>query len=64
MIKVEPAAGDAMRHLSAPGEINNGFEAFNRGKRSMTIDLKHTDAVEVIRKLCEWADVNEACPCL
>ena len=57
VVKVEPAAGDGMRFLSAPGEINNGFDVFNRGKRSVCVDLKHEDAVEVMRRLVAWADV-------
>ena len=33
------------------------FEALNRGKRSMTLDLRAEGAIEVVHKLIEDADV-------
>ena len=52
--KVEPPDGDAMRGL----QIYDNFEVFNRGKRSLTLDLKHPDSKEIFRRLVEWADVH------
>jgi crotonobetainyl-CoA:carnitine CoA-transferase CaiB-like acyl-CoA transferase len=63
VIKIEPPTGDPLRGLkiqaaSAPG---NGFdmswEAYNRGKRSLTLDLRQEAGVEVLRKLVAEADV-------
>lgn len=62
VIKVErPEGGDASRHGSAsPFTVNgqrNAFVAMNRNKRSITIDLKHSDAVEIVGRLVDTADV-------
>jgi crotonobetainyl-CoA:carnitine CoA-transferase CaiB-like acyl-CoA transferase len=57
VIKVEPAAGEGMRPTVPSGALNVQMEVYNRGKRSITLDLKHPDAVEVMRRLCVWADV-------
>lgn len=40
-----------------PGPMNPGLEAYNRGKLSMTLDLKHPDARAVVERLVKWADV-------
>lgn len=58
VLKVEPCTGDAMRMSSGgTGTYSPQFELFNRGKRSMTLDLKHPDSLAVFRRLVEWADV-------
>jgi crotonobetainyl-CoA:carnitine CoA-transferase CaiB-like acyl-CoA transferase len=62
VIKIErPGVGDASRHGSAsPFTVNgsrNAFVALNRNKRSMTLDLKHPDAVEIVWRLIDQADV-------
>jgi alpha-methylacyl-CoA racemase len=54
--KIEgPRSGDGMRFISG------GFEAqhvaLNRGKRSMTLDLRHDAAAGVLRRLVRDADV-------
>ncbi len=60
VIKVESAngSGDHMRLL---GDERNGmgsvFALCNRGKRSIALDTKHRDGVEVIRRLIGGADV-------
>jgi crotonobetainyl-CoA:carnitine CoA-transferase CaiB-like acyl-CoA transferase len=42
VLKVEPATGESMRASGGgPGVYFAGFEMYNRGKRSMTLDLKH-----------------------
>lgn len=63
VIKVEPPTGDPLRGLkigdSEPGQ--HGFvlswENYNRGKRSITLDLRQESGVEVLYKLLEDADV-------
>lgn len=62
VIKVErPGLGDASRHGSAsPFTVNgsrNAFVALNRNKRSLTVDLKHPDAGEIVWPLIDRADV-------
>ena len=64
VIKVEDTgAGDYMRSFpptvrSAEGrEVNAAFEAINRGKRSIRIDLKSAAGREVLFKLIDTADV-------
>lgn len=62
VIKIErPGAGEASRHGSASpftiGGRRNAFVALNRGKRSMTVDLKHPEAGEIIGRLVDRADV-------
>ena len=47
----------AALQVLAGGMMNSGFEIYNRGKRSMTLDLKHPDAREVMKRLVKWADV-------
>jgi crotonobetainyl-CoA:carnitine CoA-transferase CaiB-like acyl-CoA transferase len=63
VIKVEPPAGDPVRGLSTGG-VGPGaqgftvqWEIYNRGKRSITIDLAVEGAVEVLHRLLEDADV-------
>ncbi len=63
VIKVEnPKGGDQVRTmLTGPRFADIGmspvFCAMNAGKRSMTLDLKHPRAVEIVRRLVEKADV-------
>src|SRR5579862_5967658 len=63
VIKIEPPAGDPMRHLTSSGVKpgTKGFtfmwEIYNRGKRSVTIDLNSEGALELLHKLLEDADV-------
>ena len=58
VIKVERPGGEDSRAI---GPFKNGessyFMSLNRGKRSITLDLKNPDGVEVYRKLCWEADV-------
>ena len=52
VLRVEqPGAGDPLRGI--PGAA----EAYNRGKRSMTLDLKHERAPEILRRLAAEVDV-------
>ncbi len=51
VIKVEPVTGDAMRLASAP------FVGCQRGKRSIALDLRRPEGLEVLYALVERADV-------
>jgi crotonobetainyl-CoA:carnitine CoA-transferase CaiB-like acyl-CoA transferase len=58
VIKVEPPAGDSTRQM--PGAVNGdtpAFNAVNRGKRSIVIDLKHVRGREVFQRLAGAADI-------
>jgi crotonobetainyl-CoA:carnitine CoA-transferase CaiB-like acyl-CoA transferase len=63
VIKVEPPTGDPLRGLriADSGLDQHGFilswENYNRGKRSITLDLRREEGVEVLYKLLEDADV-------
>jgi alpha-methylacyl-CoA racemase len=55
--KVEgPGFGDGMRFLTGGG-FEAAHVALNRGKRSLTLDLRHPRAAEVLRRLVANADV-------
>lgn len=58
VIKVEAAQGDDYRHI---GPFKDGesllFQAINRGKRSITLDLKSPDAIAVVKGLLADCDV-------
>jgi len=58
VLKVEPATGDAMRLAAGgTGVYSAGFELYNRGKKSMTLNLKHPKSRSIMKRLVEWADV-------
>lgn len=57
VLKVEPPEGDGVRSAAGKGQLPHGFEAYNRGKRSIIVDLKHPKAKELVEKLVKWADV-------
>jgi formyl-CoA transferase/CoA:oxalate CoA-transferase len=50
VIKVESLAGDSFRELP-------GFFGWNRGKRSVTVDLKAPEGREIVERLAARADV-------
>lgn len=63
VIKIEPPTGDPLRGLKMQG-TNKGavgfdmsWEAYNRGKRSLTLDLRLEGALDVLYKLVKDADV-------
>ena len=58
VIKVEPPHGDFWRHTApiAPFE-SRGFMGVNKGKRSISLDLKSPDAKEVLRRAVVASDV-------
>ncbi len=55
VIKVEPIGGDATRRLLGSGA--GYFPMYNRGKRSICLDLKAEDGLGVARALAASADV-------
>ncbi len=59
VLKVEmPGNGDPGRQLGVGTDgFCSYFEALNRGKRSMTLDLRAEGALEIVRKLVAEADV-------
>lgn len=58
VIKVEAPGGDEYRHI---GPFRDGesalFQTANRGKRSIVLDLRSAEDLEVARKLAQRADV-------
>jgi crotonobetainyl-CoA:carnitine CoA-transferase CaiB-like acyl-CoA transferase len=61
VIKVEPPSGDPLRGLQIGGmdksRVDLSWESYNRGKRSITLDLKTPEGREVLMKLVDGADV-------
>ena len=55
VIKVEPVDGDRTRHLLGAGA--GFFPMFNRNKKSIAIDLRSPQGLEVARRLAASADV-------
>jgi formyl-CoA transferase len=58
VIKVEPPDGDSTRRMSgAKGSDSPSFNAVNRGKRGIVLNLKRSDARAAFRRLAARADV-------
>ncbi|MGH3144742.1 MAG: CaiB/BaiF CoA transferase family protein, partial [Rubrobacter sp.] len=62
VVKIErPGTGEWERGLESMGELLAGdspfFHAMNRNKKSLTLDLKHPEAKEIVYRLVEEADV-------
>ena len=58
VIKVEPPGGEETRRGSVQKNGHSGsFNAINRNKRSLTVDLKKPEGVEIIHRLARTADV-------
>jgi crotonobetainyl-CoA:carnitine CoA-transferase CaiB-like acyl-CoA transferase len=55
VIKVEPIEGDATRRLIGSGA--GYFPMYNRNKKSICLDLKSRDGLDVATRLAGWADV-------
>jgi len=56
--KVEPRlTGEAARGWGMRRDFNGFFQAHNRGKRSITLDLKKDKGREIVHRLVERADV-------
>ena len=62
VIKIENRAqkGDPIRQMGPGGDLGNldslSFQAFNRNKRSLTLDLKSDQGKEIFGKLVSTAD--------
>ena len=57
VIKVEPPAGDILRHMGGVAGLSPTFATVNRSKRSLVLDIKKRGAVEAIQRLVARADV-------
>ena len=58
VIKVEPPSGDSTRYMAGGrGHDSPGFNAVNRGKRGIVLDLKSAAAQRVFRRIARDADV-------
>jgi crotonobetainyl-CoA:carnitine CoA-transferase CaiB-like acyl-CoA transferase len=62
VVKIEPKAGDDMRHSQLSKEwaakgLGPSFMAINSNKRSLTLDLQKPKAVEIVKRLAKDADV-------
>ena len=58
VIKVEPPAGDSTRRMAGAREGDSpGFNAVNRGKRGIVVDIKHERGRQVVARLASTADV-------
>ncbi|MGZ5897454.1 MAG: CaiB/BaiF CoA transferase family protein [Xanthobacteraceae bacterium] len=58
IIKIEPPSGDTVRQY--PSTLANESRAFlglNRGKKSLVLDLKRTEGLEILKRLVKTADV-------
>ena len=56
VIKIEPPAGETTRKLVRGGP-SGSYLAFNRGKRSLCLDMTSEDGQAAFRKLIESADI-------
>lgn len=58
VIKVEPLSGDLVRFMGPNRSgLTSGFISANRSKRSLAVDLKTDQGMEVVKKLVSTADV-------
>ena len=63
VVKIEPPEGDPLRGLAATGlvpyqpEVNPAFQLDNRGKRSITLDLRRAEGRRVAHALAARSDV-------
>jgi crotonobetainyl-CoA:carnitine CoA-transferase CaiB-like acyl-CoA transferase len=55
VVRIEPIGGDSTRSLLGSGA--GYFPMYNRNKRSICLDLKSAEGLEVARRLCASADV-------
>ena len=55
VIRIEPIGGDRTRRLIGSG--SGYFPMYNRGKKSICLDLKSDDGLKVAMELCATADI-------
>src|SRR5258708_10093227 len=58
VIKVEPPEGDWSRYLGTTyGNHTTLSAVYNRGKRSLCLDMKHKDGIAIAQRLAQNCDV-------
>ena len=58
VIKIEPPGGDTTRHWGEhPGTDSAAFNAVNRGKRGVVVDLKKPEGAEIVKRLALSCDI-------
>ena len=58
VVKIEPPAGDSTRQMpGAVGRESPSFNAVNRGKRSLVLDLKLREGQDAFKRLARSSDV-------
>ena len=58
VVKIERPGGDIQRHVgSSRNGFSGSFHVLNRGKRSVSLDLKKPDAVKIVEQLAKKSDV-------
>jgi crotonobetainyl-CoA:carnitine CoA-transferase CaiB-like acyl-CoA transferase len=58
VIKIEPPSGDSTRQMvGASGSESPSFNAVNRGKRSLVVNLKTLDGQELFKRLVRSSDI-------
>jgi formyl-CoA transferase len=58
VIKIEPPSGDSTRQMvGAAGTESPSFNAVNRGKRSVVVNLKTTDGQQLFKRLAHVSDI-------
>src|SRR4051812_50150694 len=58
VIKIEPPAGDSTRQMpGASGTDSPSFNAVNRGKRSVVINLKQAEGRSIFARLARTSDI-------
>ena len=57
VIKVEPPAGDVLRHMGGVAGLSPTFATTNRSKRSVVLDLKKEGGLDTLREFVAKADV-------
>ena len=58
VIKIEPPSGDSTRQMvGATGTESPSFNAVNRGKRSVVVNLKTTDGQQLFKRLARASDI-------
>jgi len=53
----EPARGTGMKFKGEKGEVAATYLMWNRGKRSLALDLREPESVEIVRRLVAQADI-------
>jgi crotonobetainyl-CoA:carnitine CoA-transferase CaiB-like acyl-CoA transferase len=58
VIKIEPPSGDSTRQMvGASGSESPSFNAVNRGKRSLVVNLKHADGQQLFKRIAQSSDI-------